>query len=131
MKSEKMLESFSSVMKHHPHADNMFSPTLFLMQKMFCLDFIMHSLSFGTFKTDFFAISDKFKLILELFETQVTIDATCERDHPIKPLVYKLFRIFVNIFLARLTDFKNDYIGKDSSRKLEVFNCTNQDIGRE
>ena len=91
------------------------------MQKIFSLDFVLHSLAFGGIKEQFFALDHKFDLIINLLESQVNINSSCGNDHSIRPIFLKIFRYFTNVFLSRLANFQNDYVSSENLRKLSVF----------
>ena len=106
------------------HKNYLCYPTLFLVQKMFCLDFILHSLCFGKDSSYFFSNStDKLTLILDLFATQIDIsNLLCGSKHNLYTIFVKIFQSYINIFLSRMSDFKNDFRSEKNIRKLLVFN---------
>ena len=89
---------------------------------MFCLDFILNALVFGEKYTDFLNIENKLDLILRIFNTQISIDDfVCTHQHPLKPIITKIFRSYTNIFLKRSAEFKNGLVSEQNVRKLKIF----------
>ena len=66
--------------------------------------------------------NQKFKLIIELFDTQLDVEEdTCLQGHTLKVVLLELFKRYINTFLNRFSDLKNDYRYKNNLRKLLVF----------
>ena len=49
------------------------------------------------------------------------INIYCDSLHSLKPIFEKIFKFYINIFLSRLADFKNDFVSNDNIRKLNIF----------
>ena len=123
LKSKHMHEYYSSLMQFQKNREFLCLPSALLMQKMICIDFILHSLCFGIHRDNFFKFTNKFDLILKLCETQIQLEFNCVSLHSLRPIVEKIFRLYVNIFLSRLADFKNDFVSAENIRKLNIFEC--------
>ena len=67
---------FSSIIKFFEN-DYLTYPTFQIMQKIFTLDFILHSLTLGKYKNQFFGIQNKFSLVIGLLKTQNDINIEC------------------------------------------------------
>ena len=122
IRSNRKKGEFSGLIDHNDLRDYLCHPSNFLIQKMFCLDFILNSLCNGKLSHDFRRCEDKFFLITTLFETQIDIsNLKCSNNHLLKPALMKIFEYYINIFLKRDSDFRNDFRSGNNIRKLLIF----------
>ena len=84
----------------------------------------MHEICFEELIYDFFNnISQKYDLILELFKNQIKINSLkCDNWHFLEPIIGKIFRMYINKFLKRVSQFKNEYKTIKNIRKFLIFN---------
>ena len=65
----------------------------------------------------------KFDIILNIYDTQIDIyNATCSENHGLDKYILKLFKMYVNIFLKRYSDERNDIRSTRNIRKILNFN---------
>ena len=122
-KGERLPE-FSKLLDEHNNG-NLTHPSFLILQKMFALDYIMNGLCFKSELAKQFLTTeyDKFDLIFKLFETQIDLDVfECIENHSLKSFFKKIFRMYINIFLKKYSEFRNDFRSEKNVRKLLNFN---------
>ena len=122
---DSFVEEFKKFLESNKYYEFYCHPTQYLVQKLFCLDYIINALTCGNMAQDFhrkLSGNQKFKLIIELFDTQLDVEEdTCLQGHSLKVVLLELFKRYINTFLNRFSDLKNDYRSKNNLRKLLVF----------
>lgn len=127
IKSNEKIKELSGYLDKKDFNEYYCYPSYFLIQKTFMLDYIMHALCFGDLAGEFFKENKKRSLIFNLFEHQINLESlVCPSGCNLRQTFLKLFEYYINIFLKRVSDFKNDYKyksnDKSSMRKVLIFN---------
>ena len=57
----------------------------------------------------------------------MNLDINCSDSHSQENTLVNIFKAYCITFMNRLEDFKNDYVSKENSRKLDIFRTDFED----